>query len=120
MPEKPGDLLERDDIGDVTVLRVCVPMLQGDGPTDDLFEQITAVVEDGGRQRLVVNLAAVQYLASRALGKLVLLGRKVREVKGRLALCQPTQTVDRLLEATHLAEIIPVYRDEREAVRSFA
>jgi anti-anti-sigma factor len=120
MPEKPGgELLEREDMGDVTVLRVRAPMLQGDGPTDDLFQQITAVVEDGGRQCLVLNLAAVEYLASRALGKLVLLSRKVREAKGRVALCQPTQTVDRLLEATHLAEIIPVYRDERQALLSF-
>jgi anti-anti-sigma factor len=120
MSEKPASLLEREDVGDVTVLRVCVPMLQGDEPTDDLFRQITALVEDGSRCRLVLNLSVVEYLASRALGKLVLLSRKVRELKGRVALCQPTQTVDRLLEATHLAEIIPVYRDEREAVRSFA
>jgi anti-anti-sigma factor len=121
MSEKPGgNLLEREDIGDVSVIRVRVHMLQGDEPTDDIFRQITALVEDGGRHRLVLNLAAVEYLASKALGKLVLLGRKVREVKGRVALCQPTQTVDRLLEATHLAEIIPVYQDERDAVRSLA
>ena len=121
MSEEPnGTLLEREDIGDVTVVRIRVPMLQGGEPTDALFRQITDIVREGGCRRLVLNLAAVEYLASPALGKLVSLGRTVREVQGRVALCRARQTVDRLLEATHLSEIIPVYADEQGAVQSLA
>jgi anti-anti-sigma factor len=116
---QPSNSLGREDIGDVTVLRVKVPMLRGDEVTDDLFQQTYSVVEDAGRSRIVLNCDSIEYLASVALAKLVTLMRKARTNGGRLALCKVNRTMEELLRVTHLSDILLVYQDEQEAVRSF-
>ena len=113
-------LLEREDFGDVTVLRLNVPMLRGDETTDTLFEQASAMVDEGQRCRLVLNCRLVVFLASVALGRLVALMRKVRSAGGRLTLCKVTRTLQELLRVSRLADILLSYDDEQEAVRSFA
>jgi anti-anti-sigma factor len=115
-----GPLLEREDIGDVTVLRVNVPMLRADETTETLFEQASALVDEARRSRLVLNCRLVVFLASVALGRLVSLMRKVNSAGGRLALCKVTRTLQELLRVTHLADILLTYEDEQEAVQSFA
>jgi anti-anti-sigma factor len=112
-------LLEREDCGDVTILRLKVPMLRGDETTDALFEQASAVVDQGHRNRVVLNVGVVVYLASAALGKLVVLMRKVHSAGGKLILCKVTRTVQELLRVSHLADLLVSYDDEQEAVRSF-
>src|SRR5262245_59288461 len=104
--------LEREDFGDVTVLRVKVPTLTSDEPTEALFRQAASVVEDAGRTRLVLNLDGVVFLASAGLGQLVTLMRKVRSAGGRLVLCKVIRNIEELLRITHLADILLVYADE--------
>jgi anti-sigma B factor antagonist len=114
-----GPLLGREDRGEVTVLRVKVPMLRSDETTESLFGQACSVVEGEGRPRLVLNLGGVEYLASAAVGKLVTLMRTVRSAGGRLVLCKVTRAVEELLRVTHLADVLLLYDDEQEAVASF-
>jgi anti-sigma B factor antagonist len=121
MPEKHGGhWLEREDLGDVTVVRVKARALQDDDTTAEMFRQVFSLVNAVGRHNLVLNLGAVEYVASLALGKLVLLNRKAEAAQGRLALCHLTRAVADALEVTHLADVLTVYPDEQEAVRSFA
>src|SRR5437870_324464 len=112
-------LLERADFGDVTVLRLKLPMLYGDETTADLFEQASAVVVEAHRCRLVLNCALVEYLNSMALGKLVSLLHKVNAAGGRLILCKVPRRVQEVLQVTRLADILLSYDDEQDAVRSF-
>jgi anti-sigma B factor antagonist len=112
-------LLEREDFGDVTVLRLNVPMLRGDKTTDAIFEQTYALVDETHRSKLVLNCDVVVYLASAALGRLVILMRKVHSAGGRLALCKVGRTMEELLRVSRLADILLAYDDEQAAVRSF-
>jgi anti-anti-sigma factor len=114
-----GPLLEREDRGEVTVLRVKVPMLRSDETTEALFGQACEVAEGDGRSRLVLNLDGVVYLASAAVGHLVTLLRAVRSAGGRLVLCKVTPAVGELLRVTHLADVLLLYDDEQDAVASF-
>jgi anti-anti-sigma factor len=116
---RTAGLLEREDIGNVTVLRVKVPMLRGDEQTEALFQQAFSLVEEAGRSQLVLNLEGVVFLASMAIGRLVLLINKSRAARGRLTACRVSQTIGELLRMTHLADILLLYGDEQEAVRSF-
>jgi anti-anti-sigma factor len=121
MPEpNGGELLEHEDRGDVTVIRIKESMLRGDTATEDIFSRLYALVDGGAHRKLVLNLAAIDYFASVALGKLVMLYHKVQAAGARLALCGVTPTVDRVLHLTHLADVLLVYQDEREAVNSLA
>ena len=72
-----------------------------------------------GRNRLVLNLAVVEYLPSMALGKLVMLNRKVQVGAGCLALCHLTPTVTEVLEVTRLSSLFNIYPTEQEALQSF-
>jgi anti-anti-sigma factor len=115
-----GGLLEREDRGDVTVVRVHPPRLWDDATTEDLFRRLHALIEEEGCRKLVLNLAAVEYFGSATLGKFVLLLRKARAAQARLVLCNVTPGVARLLQVTHLADLLLSYPDEREALGSFA
>jgi anti-anti-sigma factor len=114
-----SETLGREDFGDLTVLRVKAPTLPSDESTEALFRHATAVVEAAGRTRLVLSLDGVVFLASAALGQMVTLMRKVRSAGGRLVLCKVNRRIEEMLQATHVADILLVYRDEQEALRSF-
>jgi anti-sigma B factor antagonist len=112
--------LERQDVGEVTVVGFLIPRLQVEEDIRDLFRQIYHLADDVGRRQLVLNLGRVEYVNSAAIGKLVLLNKKVEAGGGRLALCQVTPEIHHLLEKMHLTEMFHLYADEAEALRSFA
>lgn len=117
MPTKHGSLLEREDFDDVTVVHLKIPKPLHEDAIRAAFESIYSLVSDVGRSKLVLNLAAVEYLPSMGLGKLVMLNRKIQAANGRLVLCELTPTVVEILES------IPVFNvcaTEQEAVQSCA
>jgi anti-sigma B factor antagonist len=111
--------LERQDVDDVTVVHVKVPQLGDDETTQDLFHQMYALVDDVKRHKLVLELTAVRYLASMALGKLILLNRKAQVAGGRLALCGLTPAVAQILEVAHLNDRFDIYPGDQQALASF-
>jgi anti-sigma B factor antagonist len=111
--------LDREDIGGVTVVRVKPPQLSDDELTRAIFQQIYSLVDDFGYHHLVLDLTAVRHLGSMALGKLVMLNRKVQATQGRLALCGLTPAVAQALEITHLNQFFGIYTDDQEARQSF-
>jgi anti-anti-sigma factor len=118
MPNKLGTThwLEREDFGEVTVVRLKTPKLLDEDTIQAVFDPIYSLVSDMGRNNLVLNLAAFDHLPSMALGKLVMLNRKVQAGNGRLALCQLSPTVKEILETIHLGELFNIYATEQEAL----
>ena len=110
--------LEREDVGDVTLVRIKLARL-GDDDTQSLFKQIYSLVDDMGRRNLVLDLRAVDYLPSMALGKLVMLNRKAQAAGGRLVLCELTPAVDEVMRATRLSDLFLICQTEAEALESF-
>ena len=111
--------LEREDFGDVTVVRLKTPTVLDDDTLRAVFEPIYTLVGAVGRTKLILNLATAGYLPSMGLGKLLMLNRKVQAVGGRLALCQLTPAVEEVLEATHVKDLFEIYAGEPEALQSF-
>ena len=119
MPETHGGhWLEREDVGDVTVVRLKLVRLLDDD-AQALFRQIYSLTDDMARHNLVLSLGPVEYLPSMALGKLVMLNRKTQVARGRMALCRLSPGVSEILQVTHLDEIFLIYPTEEEALRSF-
>jgi anti-anti-sigma factor len=112
--------LEREDFGDVTVVRLRPSRLEDDATTRDLFGQIDSLVHQVGRRNLVLNLSNPEYLPSLAIGKLVLLNRRAQAAHGRLALCNLSRAAAEVLDTTQLTELFRIYGTESDAVRSFA
>jgi anti-sigma B factor antagonist len=119
MAQPDGDLLQREDVGDVTMVRVNIPRLWEDSTTDSAFTQLYDLVEGSGRHKFVLDLSPLQYFSSSALGKLVTLTRKARAADARLVLCNLTPTVEKILQVTRLGEVLVSYDNENEARQSF-
>jgi anti-sigma B factor antagonist len=115
-----GPCLEREDFGDVTVLRVKATALHDDEPTRDLFEQARRLVDSDGRSRLVLNFDGVGFMASAALGKLVQLMRIAASAGGKLTLCRLSRPLNELLRVSRLSDLLPNYADEQEALEALA
>src|SRR5262245_34197904 len=112
--------LEREDFGAVTVVRLKPPKTLDDDTIRGVFDPIYNLMVDVGRSSIVLNLAAVEYLPSMALGKLVMLSRKAQAGGGRLALCHLAPTVDAALDSTRLKDLFTICATEQEALQSFS
>jgi anti-anti-sigma factor len=115
---QPSPCLEREDFGDMTVLRVKATTLHDDETTAALFEQACMLVDAAGRSRLVLNLNGVGFMASAAIGKLILLMRKAASAGGKLTLCNLSRPVEEVLRVSRLSDILLSYADEQEALEA--
>jgi anti-anti-sigma factor len=110
--------LEREDIGQITVVRFKTDLPDA-GEIRQVFDPIYSVVDHLKRNRLVLNLARAKYLSSAALGKLVMLSRKVQIDDGRLALCCLSPLVEEVLMTARLNDLFSIYPTEQDALQSF-
>jgi len=114
--EKTVDLsIEKN--GAVTLIRiqtarVTYPLL----PT--LVEKTKAEVEQGART-LILDLAAVSYIDSATIGCLMDIYRLAQESGGALHLLAPQARVETMLSMAGVHKIVPIFREEEEAVRAF-
>jgi anti-sigma B factor antagonist len=83
-----------------------------------LREGLLRVVSDEIERSLVVNLAGVSFIDSTATGVLVGVWHRVRATNSTLALAAPSRRARNILEITGLAQTLPVYETEAEAVRA--
>lgn len=70
---------------------------------------------DGGVKHVIVNLEAVDYLDSTALGVLIGGLKRLRERDGTLDLICPNPRIKRIFEITGLDKIFDIYATEVEA-----
>jgi anti-sigma B factor antagonist len=110
--------LEREDVGAVTVVRFQVDQLRDDDDTRTIFASLYSLMEAMHRNRLVLDLGRVEYAASLALGKLVMLNRKAQADGGWLGLCRLTPQVLDVLEVTHLKDLFHIHPTEAEALEA--
>jgi anti-anti-sigma factor len=111
--------LAREDVGEVTLLRLTVPRLLDEGEILVLFDGIVRLLDEDGRRHLVLNLCRAEPLASMVIGKLLMLNRRVRAADGRLALCGLGPRTAEILSTMRLASLFRIYEEERQALRSF-
>ena len=108
----------RQDFGKVTVLRLKIQEILDDAIINAMFDPIN-MLSVIGRNQLALNLGAVDCVTSMTLANLIELNRKVEAANRRLTLCEPTPTVDEILESTRLKALFNVYATEAEALKSF-
>jgi anti-sigma B factor antagonist len=75
---------------------------------------------DSGMFHVIVNLSAVEYIDSTALGVLIGGLKRLRERNGTLDLVCPNPRIKRIFEITGLDKIFDIYAAEDEAMRKFA
>ena len=109
-------IVERQ-VGDVIILDIQGKILIGEGD-DALREAVTRLVE-GGKRKILLNLADVPYVDSAGLGEIVRCYTTVSKQGGRLKLINLTKKIQDLLSITKLLTVFETYDSEDEGVRSF-
>jgi anti-sigma B factor antagonist len=110
-------IVERQ-VGDVIILDLHGKIMIGEG--DDALREAVTRLADGGKTKLVLNLAEVPYVDSAGLGEIVRCYTTVSKKDGKLKLLNLTKKIQDLLAITKLLTVFETYESEDEAVRSFA
>ena len=107
-----------DEKGDVTVVRVQEPKLTYP-VLSAFFSEVRQKVEAGAR-KLVIDLAAVNYLDSASIGCLMDVHRLLQEKGGTLRLAGLQPRVETMISMTGVHKIIDIHREEADAVAAFS
>jgi anti-anti-sigma factor len=72
-----------------------------------------------GYRFVILNMVAVSFIDSAALGWLVLAQRRFQRIGGKLGIIAPIGFVRDVLELTEIHEWIPIFPSEDEALKAF-
>jgi len=113
-----GLKLRVEQEGDVTVIRILSPRIAED--VSRAFEdRIVGAVEALETPKVVLDFAAVRFISSSVLGKLIKLnGRVVHDRRGRLGLCCLDKPIAEVFKITGLEQLFSIHPSRDEAVRA--
>ena len=111
--------LEVEDIGDITVVNFLDKKILDDQNIQLIGEQLMNLVDELGRSKILLNFGNVEFLSSAALGKLIVLNRKLGEVNGKLVLCNIDPQIYEVFEITKLNKVFTMAKDEQTGLQVF-
>jgi anti-sigma B factor antagonist len=105
------------EVSHVTIVDIHGRITLGDetGKLRDTVRQLIAA----GKQKIILNLAQVDYIDSSGVGELVSSYTAVRNAGGELKLLALTKKVQDVLYVTKLYTVFDIKEDEFNAVKSF-
>ncbi|MBO0799355.1 MAG: STAS domain-containing protein [Blastocatellia bacterium] len=104
-------------VGEVVILELSGKITIGEGSVQ-LREAVSRLLE-AGRNRIILNLAAVSYVDSSGIGELVSRYTTTKNTGGRLKLLNLPKKIKDLLMITKLLTVFEIYEDEQAALDSF-
>lgn len=110
-------LIDSREVAHVTILDVRGRIVLGD-EIHSLRDAVRNLIADG-KQKIILNLAEVDYIDSSGVGELVGAFTTVRNAGGELKLLNLTQKVHDVLHVTKLYTVFDIRDDEFQAVKSF-
>jgi anti-sigma B factor antagonist len=84
-----------------------------------MVRDMVKMLSDQKRQRIVLNLAEVEFVDSAGLGELVRMHSSIRARGGQMRIVSPNKNVGNLLRMTKLDRVLEIEPDEAAALRSF-
>jgi|SRR5262245_11796488 len=102
MPEPAfAHLTSRIENG-VLVLTLTDPQIRGDDLAEALRDELLKAVSQSGRDKVVLDMKAVEFVSSVAFRPLLQLHGKLKEVNGRLVVCHMSPTVAEVMRLTRM------------------
>ncbi len=111
--------LDLTQVGDVTVVRFRDQKIIEDMNIQELGQELFGLVEVDGRDRLLLDFSAVDFLSSAALGKLITLDKKMKAHGGVLKLANIRPEIYEVFAITKLNRLFDIREDEAEALAAF-
>ena len=110
------DVNERQ-AGDVTILDLTGEVRLGDSSV--ALRDSVRELADGGKNKVLLNLAGVKYIDSSGIGELIANYTTISRQGGQLKLLNLTDRIQNLLVITKLLTVFDAYDNEAEALKSF-
>jgi anti-sigma B factor antagonist len=111
--------LEIENLGEVTVVSFTDRKILDEQNIQTIAEQLFSLVDESGRNKLLLNFHNVEYLSSAVLGKLVSLNKKAVAAGGKLVLANIDPKIREVFEITKLDKLLVIRNDEQEALQAF-
>src|SRR5712691_4238318 len=106
-PEHPW--LEVETIRDVVVARPTLRRILNEDKIEVLGRQLEELVADPGRSKFVLNLEAVESMASMMVARLYSVHRKVAAAGGRLVLCGVQPGLREVFKILKFSDLVRIY-----------
>lgn len=110
------DITQREREG-ITILDLKGRLIAGKEATT--FREKISALNQGGGQKLVLNLEGVDYIDSTGLGALVMCATSLQKNSGNMKLVHLNRRNIELLVMTKLATVFEIFTDEQDAVNSY-
>ena len=108
-----------EDIGDISVVQFVDKKILDEQNIQMIGDDLFRLVDELGRRKVLLNFSNVEFMSSAALGKLVRLNQRVKEVNGKLILCGIAKDIMTVFEITNLDSMLKIVPDEHSGLNSF-
>lgn len=83
---------------------------------DDVQRRLIELIDSGNAQRMILDLAELDFIASSGLGAIIATHVHGRHQDHELVLAQPAPKIRELLNLTRLDKLFPIYNTLEEAI----
>lgn len=108
--------IEVEEQGDVTIARFIDKKILDETNIQIIGNQLVALVEEDGRQKIILDFSSVEYLSSAALSKLLILEKKAKAAGAKLRLCAIRPDIYQIFTLTKLNKLFSIYDTEEQAL----
>ena len=104
---------------DVTVVNLNDFSILDAQQVEELGGELNHLVDDRACRKIVIDFTKVKFLSSSALGVLIRLQKKARDIKGSIALCGLRKELMQVFKITSLDKLFDFYETEEQALSAF-
>ncbi|HEU5115684.1 MAG TPA: STAS domain-containing protein [Isosphaeraceae bacterium] len=120
MTESTRRLLRLEEFEGVLVVSFLESKIVTEENIQDMGDELYALVEQDGQNRLLLDFENVHYLSSAALGRLINLKKKVTAANGRLRIFGVHPDIMEVLRITHLDTVFDIQPDRETALQGMS
>jgi len=104
--------------GPATVVELTDRKILDEVGISQIGEQLSSLVSQTDKPRMVLDFSSVSHMSSSALGMLITIHKRICEKQGELRLCNIAPGIYEVFVITRLSEIFRIYSSRQEAIDS--
>lgn len=114
------DLLDIEQVNDVTVARLAGMQLDSADDVDDLRDELESLIIEQHPRKLLVSFCRVPHVTSQAISALLHVREKIDEAGGAMSLCEMHPAIRNAFTVLNLdGKPFPIHNGESEALNDF-
>lgn len=104
----------------VAVLTLAQARIHEHEAIKQLGEELTELTDKPENQQLLFDMAAVEFISSAVLNKLIVLDKQLKSAGGQLAFSGLRPQVAEVFSITRLNQLFPIYESKKQAIEKMS